>query len=217
MTEPAVVHAPTTRVLVADDHQLLRQALRRALEDNGLTVVGEAADGEEAVRMAEALRPDIVVMDVTMPVMGGIEATSIVHEHLPNIRIVVLTMHDEHSLIVQAVDAGASAFLNKDCSLQQVVETVIQVADGEVLLSPEIAANMLGAMTPANGSPLTKREDEILQAIADGSSTTEVARDLFISAKTVKNHLASIYEKLDARDRTQAVLSGVRIGIVQIR
>jgi DNA-binding NarL/FixJ family response regulator len=217
MTEPAVVHAPTTRVLVADDHQLLRQALRRALEDNGLTVVGEAADGEQAVRMAEALRPDIVVMDVTMPVMGGIEATSIVHEHLPNIRIVVLTMHDEHSLIVQAVDAGASAFLNKDCSLQQVVETVIQVADGEVLLSPEIAANMLGAMTPANGSPLTKREDEILQAIADGSSTTEVARDLFISAKTVKNHLASIYEKLDARDRTQAVLSGVRIGIVQIR
>ena len=217
MTEPAVVHAPTTRVLVADDHQLLRQALRRALEDNGLSVVGEAADGEEAVRMAEVLRPDIVVMDVTMPVMGGIEATSIVHEHLPNIRIVVLTMHDEHSLIVQAVDAGASAFLNKDCSLQQVVETVIQVADGEVLLSPEIAANMLGAMTPANGSPLTKREDEILQAIADGGSTTEVARDLFISAKTVKNHLASIYEKLDARDRTQAVLSGVRIGIVQIR
>ena len=217
MTEPAVVHAPTTRVLVADDHQLLRQALRRALEDNGLSVVGEAADGEEAVRLAEVLRPDIVVMDVTMPVMGGIEATSIVHEHLPNIRIVVLTMHDEHSLIVQAVDAGASAFLNKDCSLQQVVETVIQVADGEVLLSPEIAANMLGAMTPANGSPLTKREDEILQAIADGGSTTEVARDLFISAKTVKNHLASIYEKLDARDRTQAVLSGVRIGIVQIR
>ncbi len=217
MTEPALVHAPTTRVLVADDHQLLRQALRRALEDNGLTVVGEAADGEEAVRLAESLRPDIVVMDVTMPVMGGIEATAIVHEHLPNIRIVVLTMHDEHSLVVQAVDAGASAFLNKDCSLQQVVETVIQVADGEVLLSPEIAANMLGAMTPANGSPLTKREDEILQAIADGSSTTEVARDLFISAKTVKNHLASIYEKLDARDRTQAVLSGVRIGIVQIR
>lgn len=217
MTEPAVVNAPATRVLVADDHQLLRQALRRALEDNGLTVVGEAADGEEAVRLAESLRPDIVVMDVTMPIMGGIEATSIVHEHLPNIRIVVLTMHDEHSLIVQAIDAGASAFLNKDCSLQQVVETVIQVVDGEVLLSPEIAANMLGAMTPANGSPLTKREDEILQAIADGSSTTEVARDLFISAKTVKNHLASIYEKLNARDRTQAVLSGVRIGIVQIR
>ena len=217
MTEPAVVNVPSTRVLVADDHQLLRQALRRALEDNGLTVVGEAADGEEACRLAESLRPDIVVMDVTMPIMGGIEATAIVHEHLPNIRIVVLTMHDEHSLIVQAVDAGASAFLNKDCSLQQVVETVIQVADGEVLLSPEIAANMLGAMTPANGSPLTKREDEILQAIADGSSTTEVARDLFISAKTVKNHLASIYEKLNARDRTQAVLSGVRIGIVQIR
>ncbi|MCU1449034.1 MAG: two component transcriptional regulator, LuxR family [Acidimicrobiales bacterium] len=218
MTEPAVVHAPSTRVLVADDHQLLRQALRRALEDNGLTVVGEAADGEEACRMAESLRPDIVVMDVTMPIMGGIEATKIVHDHLPNIRIVVLTMHDEHSLIVQAVDAGASAFLNKDCSLQQVVETVIQVADGDVLLSPEIAANMLGAMTPVGKeSPLTKREDEILQAIADGSSTTEVARDLFISAKTVKNHLASIYEKLNARDRTQAVLSGVRIGIVQIR
>ena len=215
-------------VVIADDHQLLRQALRRALEDAGFKVVSEAADGEEAVRLVALDRPDVVVMDVTMPVLDGIEATRRIHAATGDTRVLVLTMHDEDSLRVKALRAGAVGFLTKDCAMQEVVETVRRVADGDTVFSPEIAAAMmaefpLNAERLTNGhepdvveSPLTKREREILQLVADGHSTAEIARSLFISAKTVKNHLASIYVKLEARDRTQAVLSGVRLGIVSL-
>jgi DNA-binding NarL/FixJ family response regulator len=214
------------RVLLADDHQLLRQALRRALEEQGATVVAEASDGDEAARYAGELQLDVVVMDVTMPVLGGIEATRRIHSRQPQLPIVMLTMHGEQALRQEAIAAGASAFLTKDCSMQEVVETVVQTAGGEVAFSTGIAAAILhelggagvGAPDPLERteSPLTPREEEILQLIADGCSTTEVADHLYISQKTVKNHLASIYAKLDARDRTQAVLSAVRIGIVRL-
>ena len=218
-----------TRVLVADDHQLLRQALRRALEDSGVTVVSEAGDGEEAVRMFDQFHPDVVVMDVTMPVLDGIEATRRIHAADAEARVLVLTMHDEDALRAQAIQAGAVGFLTKDCAMQEVVETVRCVAEGDIAMSPAIAASVMAEFpihgaAPSNGaahaladSPLTKREREILQHVADGDSTAEIARNLFISAKTVKNHLASIYAKLDARDRTQAVLSGMRLGIVQLQ
>jgi DNA-binding NarL/FixJ family response regulator len=218
-----------TRVLLADDHQLLRQALRRALEDSGLTVVSEAGDGDEAVRLTAEFHPDVVVMDVTMPVLDGIEATRRIHEADADARVLVLTMHDEDALRAQAIHAGAVGFLTKDCAMQEVVQTVRDVASGDVTISPAIATSMIaefpvpigngdwrGATTTID-SPLTKREHEILQLVADGHSTVEIARTLFISAKTVKNHLASIYAKLDARDRTQAVLSGMRMGIVQLQ
>jgi len=206
-----------TRVLIADDHQLLRQALRRALEDAGFEVVGEASDGEEAARLAAELNPEIVVMDVTMPVLDGVAATREVVAAVPDVRVVMLTMHGESSLIAECLDAGACAFLTKDTSMHEVVETVRQTADGEVLLSPEIARSTLEELGGDAGPVLTKREREVLQLVADGYGTTEIAERLFISAKTVKNHLASIYEKLDARDRTQAVLSAVRSGIVRLR
>ena len=219
-----------TRVLVADDHQLLRQALRRALEDSGFDVVAEAGDGEEAVRLVTMLRPDVVVMDVTMPVLDGIEATRRIHAATGHAKVLVLTMHDEDALRVRALRAGAVGFLTKDSAMQEVVETVKRVAAGDTVFSPEIAAAMMTEF-PANGdsyvngnasvavveSPLTKREREILQLVADGHSTAEIARTLYISAKTVKNHLASIYSKLDSRDRTQAVLSGMRLGIVSLQ
>ena len=220
-----------TRVMIADDHQLLRQALRRALEDAGLEVVAEAGDGEEATRLVSLHRPDVVVMDVTMPVLDGIEATRRIHAATGHSKVLVLTMHDEDALRVRALRAGAVGFLTKDCAMHEVVETVRQVAAGETVFSPEIAAAMMSEF-PSTGdglmsghapiavaveSPLTKREHEILQLVADGHSTTEIARTLFISAKTVKNHLASIYAKLDSRDRTQAVLSGMRMGIVQLQ
>ena len=215
------------RVLLADDHQLLRQALRRALEEQGATVVAEAGDGDEAARYAGELQLDVVVMDVTMPVLGGIEATRRIHSRQPALPIVMLTMHDEQALRQEAIAAGASAFLTKDCSMQEVVETVVQTAGGDVTFSTGIAAAILhelggvGRVGASDAlerteSPLTPREEEILQLIADGCSTTEVADHLYISQKTVKNHLASIYAKLDARDRTQAVLSAVRIGIVRL-
>jgi DNA-binding NarL/FixJ family response regulator len=218
-----------TSVLVCDDHQLLRQALRRALEDSGFEVVAEAGDGEEAVRLVTILRPDVVVMDVTMPVLDGIEATRRIHAATGEAKVLVLTMHDEDALRVKALRAGAVGFMTKDSAMQEVVETVKRVAAGDTVFSPEIAAAMMnefplkgdsltnGHGTDAEESPLTKREREILQKVADGYSTTEIARELFISAKTVKNHLASIYAKLDSRDRTQAVLSGMRLGIVQLQ
>jgi DNA-binding NarL/FixJ family response regulator len=208
------------RVLLVDDHQLLRQAVRRALEDAGMTVVAEAGDGSEAVRLASELSPDVIVMDVSMPVLDGVEATRRIHSVSPDLPIVVLTMHGEDSQRRQALEAGATGFLTKDVSMQDVVRTVHQAAGGDMALSPELASTILSelrAPDPPNASPLTPREEEVLQLIADGLSTTEVAERLFISGKTVKNHLASIYEKLDARDRTQAVLAAVRIGIIRLR
>jgi DNA-binding NarL/FixJ family response regulator len=208
------------RVLLADDHQLLRQAIRRALEDAGMTVVAEAGDGGEAVRLAGELRPDVVVMDVSMPVLDGVEATRRIHDDLPELPIVIITMHGDEALRRDAVNAGAAGFLTKDVSMQEVVATITQAAGGEIALSTELAATILAELETGNDrapSPLTPREEEVLQLIADGCSTSEVASGLFISGKTVKNHLASIYEKLEARDRTQAVLSAVRSGIIRLR
>jgi DNA-binding NarL/FixJ family response regulator len=207
------------RVLLADDHQLLRQAIRRALEDAGMTVVAEAGDGGEAVRLAGEIRPDIVVMDVSMPVLDGVEATRRIHEELPDLPIVIITMHGDEALRRDAVNAGAAGFLTKDVSMQEVVATITQAAGGEVALSTELAATILAELevgVDRAASPLTPREEEVLQLIADGCSTPEVAAKLYISQKTVKNHLASIYQKLDARDRTQAVLQAVRMGIVHL-
>jgi DNA-binding NarL/FixJ family response regulator len=208
------------RVLLADDHQLLRQAIRRALEDAGMTVVAEAGVGGDAVRLAAELQPDVVVLDVSMPVLDGIEATRRIHDDLPNLPIVIITMHGDEALRRDAVNAGAAGFLTKDVSMQEVVKTITQAAGGEVALSTELAATILAELEEGPGrtpSPLTPREEEVLQLIADGCSTSEVASGLFISGKTVKNHLASIYEKLEARDRTQAVLSAVRSGIIRLR
>jgi two-component system, NarL family, response regulator DegU len=214
-----------TRVLLADDHQMLRQAVRRALEDAGIDVVGEAGDGDQAVMLTETLRPDVVLMDVSMPVLDGIEAARRIAASGSASKVLVLTMHDEDALRAKALRAGAAGFLTKDCELKEVVDAVRAVASGEMLLSPEIAQAILAqfpeepvdAETTDNNGPLTRREKEVLQAVADGRSTTEIGRELFISVKTVKNHLASIYAKLDARDRTQAVISGMRLGIVQLR
>jgi DNA-binding NarL/FixJ family response regulator len=206
------------RLLLADDHQMLRQGLRRSMEDEGFDVVGEASDGAEAVRMAAELHPDVVLMDVSMPEMDGVEATRRIREAMENVRVVMLTMHADHDVIRKAISAGASGYLVKDCSIDEVVSVVRQVASGEVALSAELAASMLQEANRANTERvLTAREEELLQLIGEGLSTPEVAAKLYISTKTVKNHLASIFEKLDARDRTQAVVKAVRMGIIEVR
>jgi len=211
------------RLLLADDHRMLRESLRRAMEDNGFDVVGEAPDGAEAVRLAEELRPDVILMDVTMPVLDGVEATRQVRDRVPGTQVVILTMHADREVLVDAIRAGAAGYLVKDCSTEEVVDTVRKAAAGETALSAELAASMLGEVRElvrredAGAEPIiSKREEEVLQLIADGLSTTEVAAKLYISVKTVKNHLASIYQKLDTRDRTQAVLQAVRMGIVRL-
>jgi DNA-binding NarL/FixJ family response regulator len=223
MSEPANNVDHPVRLLLADDHRMLRESLRRAMEDNGFDVVGEAPDGAEAVRLAEELRPDVILMDVTMPVLDGVEATRQVRDRVPGTQVVILTMHADREVLVDAIRAGAAGYLVKDCSTEEVVDTVRKAAAGETALSAELAASMLGEVRDlvrreeSGTEPIiSKREEEVLQLIADGLSTTEVAEKLYISVKTVKNHLASIYQKLDTRDRTQAVLQAVRMGIVRL-
>ena len=210
----------TVRLLLADDHRILREGLRRSLEAQGVDVVGEAVDGDEALDLAEALRPDVVLMDVTMPVLDGVEATRRIRQRLPEVRVVILTMHADEATLARAIRAGADGYLVKDCSTEEIAETIRLVAAGETALSRQVAVSMLAQVQtlPADGPEevVSKREEEVLQLIADGCSSAEVADRLFISQKTVKNHLASIYHKLDARDRTQAVLRAVRMGIVRL-
>jgi DNA-binding NarL/FixJ family response regulator len=216
--------AVAIRLLLADDHRMLRQGLRRSLADEGFDIVGEASDGEEAVRMAGELLPDVVLMDVSMPEMDGVEATRRIRAQHPSVRVVMLTMHADKEVLVEAIRAGADGYLVKDCSVDEVADAVRQAAAGQTTLTPEVAASMLvevrrlDSAVPADSDDrvVSKREEEVLQLIADGCSTPEVAARLYISQKTVKNHLASIYEKLDARDRTQAVLQAVRRGIIRL-
>ena len=206
------------RVLLADDHKILREGIRRGFEANGDEVVGEASDGEEAIRLAHEHVPDVVVMDLSMPIMDGVVATRRIREELPEVRVVILTMHDDVARTRQALDAGASGFLSKGCSFADVLETVDKVAKGETGLTPELAVSMLRAVESSQDeSPLlSDRQIEILQAIADGSTTKQVARELGIAQKTVHNHLNSIYRRLDTQSLTHAVLSAVRLGIIEL-
>lgn len=210
------------RLLLADDHPMLRDGLRRSLTDEGFEIVGEASDGHEAVALAGELHPDVVLMDVTMPECDGVEATSRIHAAQPDVTVVMLTMHADRDVLRSALDAGASGYLVKDCSIDEIAETIRQAADDSTSLSPALAASMLAEVRrldepqPEPERVVTPREVEVLQLIADGCSTGEVAEQLYISQKTVKNHLASIYQKLEARDRTQAVLQAVRMGIVRL-
>jgi two-component system, NarL family, response regulator DegU len=213
----------TIRLVLADDHRMLREGLRRSMSDEGFDVVGEAENGEEAVRLVKELQPDVVLMDVTMPEMGGVEATRLIRQEGGPARVIMLTMHADKEVLADAIRAGASGYLVKDCSTDEVAEAVRIAAKGEMALSPALAATMLDEVrrldaptTPDDDRVITKREEEVLQLIADGCSTPEVAEQLYISQKTVKNHLASIYQKLDARDRTQAVIQAVRMGIIHL-
>lgn len=213
----------TIRLLLADDHRMLREGLRRSMVDEGFDVVGEADNGEEAVRLAAELQPDVVLMDVSMPEMDGVEATRRIRATDTQTRVIMLTMHADTEVLADALRAGASGYLVKDCSTDEVADAVRMAAKGDTALSPQLAATMLEEVRrlEAPGPDeddriITKREEEVLQHIADGCSTPEVAERLYISQKTVKNHLASIYQKLDARDRTQAVLQAVRMGIVHL-
>ncbi len=217
----APVSPASIRLLLADDHRMLREGLRRSLIESGFDVVAEARDGAEAVELAATVRPDVILMDVTMPELDGVEATRQIKARQPDVRIVMLTMHADQDVLAEAIRAGANGYLVKDCSTDEIASAIEAVANGETALSPRLAASMLaevrsGGPDATESRVVTKREEEVLQLIADGCSTPEVAEQLYISQKTVKNHLASIYQKLDARDRTQAVLAAVRMGIVTL-
>jgi DNA-binding NarL/FixJ family response regulator len=203
------------RVLLADDHAVLREGLRRCLEGAGLTVVGEAGDGISAVRAVEELAPDVVLMDVSLPGLDGIEATRQARARRPEVAVVMLTMFADGTTLREAVRAGAVGYVGKDSSTAEIVSVIRAVAAGQSALTTGLAGSLRAAADADPDTVLSHREIEVLQLAAQGASTAEMARKLFISVKTVKNHLSSIYEKLDARDRTQAVLAGLRLGLVR--
>lgn len=212
------------RVLLVDDHTLVRDGLRRGLStEDDLEIVGEACNGDEACTVVDSCHPDVVLMDVSMPVCDGVEATKRLRRVHPELPVVMLTMHGDSATLTSAIRAGASGYLLKDSRIEEVAEAIRTAARGDTALTPELATSMLEEFRRlargdqrAPGPVLTKREEEVLQLIADGLSTQEVAERLYISVKTVKNHLASIYDKLDASDRTQAVIQAVKLGIIRL-
>ena len=206
------------RILLADDHKVLRDGIRRGLEGAGEEVVGEADNGEEAVALALSTQPDVVLMDISMPVLDGIAATRRICDEMPDAKVVVLTMHDDAQRTRAAINAGAVGYLTKGTSFSQVLDTIRLAAKGETVLSPALAVGMLEAAqkAAARDELLSDRQVEILQKIANGLGTKQVARELGITQKTVHNHLNAIYRKLDTQSLTHAVLSAVRLGIIDL-
>lgn len=207
------------RLLIADDHGVVRQGLKMYLGiDPELTIIGEAQNGIEAVRMAQELRPDVVLMDLLMPVMDGIRATEAIRREFPDIEVVALTSVLEDSLIVEAVRAGAIGYMLKDTNAQDLIRSIKAAAAGQVQLSPQVAARLLQEVrTPESTlEPLTPREQEVLRLIALGKSNKEISQALSIGDQTVKSHVSHILEKLRVPSRTQAALFAIRNGLVAI-
>lgn len=206
------------RVLLVDDHPLLRHGLRALLEQvGGAEVVGEAGDGEEAVTLALSLRPDVVVMDLVMPGTSGIEATRRLIDRDPGLGVLVLTMSEDDASVFAALRAGARGYVLKGTGGAEFIAAVRSVARGEAVYGPAVARRIRRFMTsgPDTGPfpELTAREREILDLLASGRSNAEIARTLFLSQKTVKNHLTSVFAKLQVADRAQAVVRARRAGL----
>jgi DNA-binding NarL/FixJ family response regulator len=211
------------RVLLVDDHELLRRALRGALHEAGLEVIAEASDGADAMALVESSVPDVVVMDLSMPTMSGIEATRQIRTVAPLTRILILTGSTEEHDVLEAILAGANGYLLKDSPAEELVAGIAAVACGEVVISSPIASRLLeqvrGTVSTRTGedalrAALTEREMEVLRALAGGMENAEIAAQLFISPKTVKNHISNILEKLQLENRIQAAVHAVRAGIV---
>ena len=218
---PAVSTKPA-RVLIADDQTLFRSGLARLLDsDDRVAVVGEAIDGSEAVKMALAVKPDVVLMDIKMPNQDGIEATRQIVSENPDIKVLMLTTFDADNHVIQALKAGASGYVLKDSEAGAIVSSILAVVAGERVMASAVANRVLemltGATTPKEFyDGLTTREVEILKMLAGGMANKQIAFRLKISEKTVRNHVSNMYEKLEIYDRAQAVLYAVRKGLVEI-
>jgi DNA-binding NarL/FixJ family response regulator len=211
------------RVLIVDDHDLFRTGLRNLLEEQGIQVVGEAAAGNEAVRAVRELAPDVVVMDLNMPGMSGVEATRHITGVAPLTRVLVLTISDQDSDVLDAILAGACGYLLKDSSIQELMAGIRAASVGESLISPHIAAKVLQRVRSTSTVPaiaetiraeLSDREIEVLKLIANGKDNAQIAGELHISPKTVKNHISNILMKLQIDNRIQAAVYAVKSGIV---
>ena len=211
------------RVLVVDDHDLFRTGLRNLLEEQGVNVVGEAENGETAIRLASDLAPDVVIMDLNMPGAGGVETTRRLSSLAPLSRVVVLTISADDGDVMNAVMAGACGYLLKNSSIQELIAGIRAASAGESLISPQIAAKVLQRLRAQSKdadaaetirAELSDRELQVLKLIANGKDNAQIARELFISPKTVKNHISNILMKLQIDNRIQAAVYAVRSGIV---
>lgn len=205
------------RVIVVDDHPIVRSGIVGLLSlDDGIDVVGEASDGAEAVALATAERPDVVLMDLRMPNLSGAAATARITATLPDVRVLVLTTHEGDDDILGAIEAGASGYLLKAAPQEEIVAGIRSVAEGHTVLAPSIAATLVTRMRREGTTrpSLSPRELEVLRLVSRGRSNPEIARELFIGEATVKTHLLHVFEKLEVSDRTRAVTLALELGLL---
>jgi len=214
--------AQTVRILIADDHPIVREGLATVLsQEDDIKVVGQASNGSEAVSKAKELHPDIILMDLQMPEMDGVEAMQRIKEEAPDIGIIILTTYDTDDYIFRGIEAGARAYLLKDSPPEEVLKAIRAVHKGESIIQPRVASRLLDRFSQLSRAPapeegLSQREIEVLQLIAKGAANKEIASQLFIGESTVKTHIIHIFNKLEVKDRTEAVTEAVRKGIIRL-
>lgn len=207
------------RVLIADDHALIREGLTKLMElDDNIEIITEVGDGQGAINVARKEKPDIILMDVNMPGTDGIVATRVIKRELPSIRIIALTIYEDEE-VVEMVKAGVSAYVLKDVAGSDLIDTIYRVMAGEVVIHPRVASRLVRELTrpeqKKEGLRLTRREMDVLAFLVKGNSNKDMADNMFISEKTVKNHLTSIFRKLGVKDRTQAAVYALRNHIIE--
>ncbi len=213
------------KVLLVDDHAILREGVHALLaREPDILVVGEAGDGQEALEQVPRLKPDVVIMDIVMPRMNGLEATRLIRERHPKSRVLILSMYDDHEYVVQIIQAGASGYVLKRVVTEDLVRAIHEVHAGESFLYPPIAAKLIGDYLEVTkgerrygpGEPLTAREREVLKLIAEGHTNQEIAEQLGLSRKTVDSHRANAMRKLDLHDVTEVVKYAIRTGLITL-
>ncbi|MFT9599866.1 MULTISPECIES: response regulator [Mesobacillus] len=226
----------TTKIVIIDDHQLFREGVKRILDfEPSFEVVAEGDDGSEAIELVEKYQPDVIIMDINMPNTNGVEATSGLIEQYPESKVIILSIHDDENYVTHALKTGATGYLLKEMDADALVEAVKVVADGGSYLHPRVTHNLVKEYRRLSAdeggsdkyiSPveirrplhlLTRRECEVLQLLADGKSNRGIGEALFISEKTVKNHVSNILQKMNVNDRTQAVVVAIKNGWVEVR
>ena len=212
------------RILLADDHKIVRDGLRTLIgKEAGMEVIGEAENGRKALKMAEKIRPNVVIIDVTMPDMNGIEATKKMVTEVPGVKVIALSMHSDRRFVLGMLEAGASGYLMKDCAFDELAKAVRSVSTGQTYLSPSIADVLVkGYLDKVNEklsvarSPLTEREREILQLLAEGRSSKEIAAHIGVSVKTVETHRRNMMQKLNMRSVAELTKYAIREGLISV-
>jgi len=212
------------RILLADDHKIVRDGLRTLIgKEAGMEVIGEAENGRKALKMAEKIRPNVVIIDVTMPDMNGIEATRKMVTEIPGVKVIALSMHSDRRFVLGMLEAGASGYLMKDCAFDELAKAVRSVSTGQTYLSPSIADVLVkGYLDRVNEklsvarSPLTEREREILQLLAEGRSSKEIAAHIGVSVKTVETHRRNMMQKLNMRSVAELTKYAIREGLISV-